>query len=139
MVEGLSQTLDLKIKSVGFFLCVFKILSQRILVLGFLVWSLAVHPQGTDLLPVAKSRTWVAQRESLLEWARLHECSDRIRSPGSLWIILHQTPVDYPSPNPSSQRSHVVGPDCGKSTRGLDQRTQGMKRSRRTRLRFLEC
>ena len=37
-VEGLGQTLGLKMKSVDSF-CVFKILNQRILVLGFLVWS----------------------------------------------------------------------------------------------------
>ena len=57
------------------------------------LWAVLLHPQGTDLLPFAKSRTWSAQCESLLEWARLHECNDRIRSPASLWTILHQTPV----------------------------------------------
>ena len=57
------------------------------------LWALLLQPQGSHLLPFAKSRTWSFQSESLLEWARLHECNDRIRSPGSLWTILHQTPV----------------------------------------------
>ena len=57
------------------------------------LWAVLLHPQDTDLLPFAKSRTWAAQCESLLEWTRLHECNDRIRSLGSLWTILHQTPV----------------------------------------------
>ena len=58
-----------------------------------LLWALLLHPQGSDLLPFAKSRTWSAQSESLLEWSRLRECNDIIRSPGSLWTILHQTSV----------------------------------------------
>ena len=57
------------------------------------LWALLLQPQGSDLLPLAKSRTWSSQAESLLEWARFHKCNDRIRSPGSLWTILHQTPV----------------------------------------------
>ena len=57
------------------------------------LWTLLLHPQGTDLLPFAKSNTWSAQSQSLLEWTRLNECNDRIRSPGFLWTILHQTSV----------------------------------------------
>ena len=38
-------------------------------------------------------RKWIAQRDSIHDWPRLHECSDRIRSPGSLWTILHKTPI----------------------------------------------
>ena len=57
------------------------------------LWALLLQPQSSDLLPLARSRTWPSQAESLLEWARSHECNDRIRSPGSLWTILHQTPV----------------------------------------------
>ena len=57
------------------------------------LWTLLLHPQGTDLLPFAKSNTWSAQSQSLLEWTRLTECKDRVRSPGSLWTILHQTSV----------------------------------------------
>ena len=53
----------------------------------------APAPPGADLLPFANSRTRVAQRGSLHDWARLHERNDRIRSPGSLWTILHKTPI----------------------------------------------
>ena len=57
------------------------------------LWALLLQPQSSDLLPLARSRTWSSQAESLREWAKAHECNDRIRSPGSLWTILHQTPV----------------------------------------------
>ena len=59
------------------------------------LWALLLQPQGTDLLPPAKSRVWSPQTESLREWARGHECDARIRSPSSLWTILHQTLVPH--------------------------------------------
>ena len=59
------------------------------------LWALLLQPQGTDLLPPARSRVWSSQTESLREWARGHECDARIRSPSSLWTILHQTPVPH--------------------------------------------
>ena len=57
------------------------------------LWALLLQPQSSDLLPLARSRTWSSQTESLREWARSHECNTRILSPGSLWTILHQTPA----------------------------------------------
>ena len=57
------------------------------------LWAVLLHPQGDDLLPFARSRAWIAQRDSLHEWTRQNECNDKIRSPASLWTILHRTPL----------------------------------------------
>ena len=59
------------------------------------LWALLLQPQGTDLLPPARSHIWSSQSESLREWVRGHGCDARIRSPSSLWTILHQTPVPH--------------------------------------------
>ena len=59
------------------------------------LWALLLQPQGSDLLPPARSHIWRAQAESLREWIIGNGCKARIRSPSSLWSSLHQTPVPH--------------------------------------------
>ena len=59
------------------------------------LWALLLQPQGSDLLPPARSHIWRAQSESLREWIIGNGCKARIRSPSSLWSSLHQTPVPH--------------------------------------------
>jgi hypothetical protein len=60
------------------------------------LWEVLLHPQRTDTLPLAKEAAWKERRDSLHEALRRHNAHARIRSPRSLWSILHRDGMPSP-------------------------------------------